>query len=170
MTVQTSEGRARQPLGAGQKVLVGSSAALLVGSALTLWRYVPQLPARIPTHWSGVSAPDGFGPPSELWTLWWTAASVSFVLGLLAFNLPASGRLNGMPPVPEQHQPRVRQLSRSLLLALQLVATSLLCGLLLADIVRASGGPDLRPFAFLLVAFVPVLLGVFSFKASLPPG
>lgn len=149
---------------------MGSTVTVLVVSAVILIRRLPELPARLPLHWNLSGRVDRLGSSSELWTLWFTAAGLALVLGLLAFNLPGSGQLNGMPQVPERDQPWSRQMIRSLVLALQLVVTLTLCGLLNFSIVLGSGGPNLIGFTLLPVVAVPVLMGYFLFKASQPQG
>jgi uncharacterized membrane protein len=148
------------PLWSGQKALLGASAALLVASALVLWQYVPRLPARIPTHWGGASTPDSFGPPSTLWGLWALMLGLWAVFGLFAWQIPKGKiRLNGMPPVTEQHAPHIYRELRSMVLLFQLILMVMLFSTLSNTVIYALGGPNMMGLTVFLIALFPLSIG-----------
>ncbi|WP_424949918.1 DUF1648 domain-containing protein [Deinococcus sp.] len=167
MTVQRSPVRIRLSLRPGQNVLLGVSAVLLAASALMVWHYIPMLPARIPTHWSGASAPDGYGPPSTLWGLWALMLGMWVVFGLLAWQAPG-GRvpLNGMPPVTPQNAERVLGELRTAFLMLQAMVMILFSGLVAMTIVYSLGGPNLIALSLLSVVLLPLGTGYMLYRLS----
>lgn len=157
----------RFSLGRAQKVLLGISTGLLIAPALVLWRYLPQLPARIPTHWSGVNVPDGYGPPSTLWGLWALMFGLWVALGLLAWRAP-KGRftLNGMPPITPQHAERVLSELRTSFLIFQCIILLLLSGIIVAIVLSSLGGPNLMAFSLLLIVLMPLGVGYTLYRMS----
>ena len=155
------------PLRRGQKVLLGVSAGVLVASALVLWHFVPLLPASIPTHWSGSSTPDGYGPPSTLWGLWAVMLGMWAVLGLLAWQAP-SGKfpLNGMPPITPRNAPHVLGELRTAFLIFQCIVMLIFSSIIAAVVVYSLGGPNLIALSLLLVVLVPLGIGYSLFRVS----
>ena len=158
------------PLGPGQKIMLASSVGVLTASALTLAWAIPKLPMQITLHYTNLANGTRPGPPSDLWALWTASLALWAVLGLVAWGLPRSNvPLNGMPPITEENVPRIFQAIRGLFLAVQLIVTLLLCGDLLASVVRGFGGPDLMALAQFPIAAIPVSIGYFLYKSSYPP-
>ena len=150
--------------------MLAASVGILTASALTLAWAIPKLPAQITLHYTNLANGTRPGPPSDLWTLWSVSLVLWAVLGLVAWGLPRSNLpLNGMPPITEENAPRIFQAIRGLFLALQLILTLMLCGELLASVVRGFGGPDLEALALFPVAAIPVALGYFLYKSAYPP-
>ena len=176
MMVQIPPRLERLPLGRGQKALLGVSAGVLVASALVLLHSLPHLPASIPTHWSGASAPDGYGSPSTLWGLWALMLAMWVVLGLLAWqvskgNLP----LNGLPPItprnaPQPHSaPHVLGELRTAFLIFQCIIMLIFSGSIVAVVVYSLGGPNLIVLSLLLVVLVPLGIGYMLCRISYLP-
>ena len=167
MTVQIPPRLERLPLGRGQKVLLGVSVGLLVVLALLLWRTVPLLPDRIPTHWSGVSAPDGYGPPSTLWALWALMLGMWLVTGLLAWQV-SGGRLllKGLPPITPQNAGRILGELRTAFLIFQCIVTLLFSCIIVATVVVSLGGPNLIALSLLMLVLIPLGIGYALYRVS----
>ena len=167
MTVQISPRLEHLPLRRGQKVLLGASTGLLVASALLLWHYIPLLPARIPTHWSGASVPDGYGPPSTLWALWALMLGMWLATGLLAWQV-SRGRLplKGLPPLTPQNAARILSELRTAFLIFQCILTLLFSSIIVATVVVSLGGPNLIALSLLMVVLVPLGIGYTLYRVS----
>ena len=167
MTTQIPPRLDRLPLKREQRVLLNVSAGVLVASALALWHFVPLLPASIPTHWSGASAPDGYGPPATLWGLWALMLVLWIVPGLFAWQLP-SGRfpLNGMPTITPQNAPRVLSELRTAFLIFQCIVMLIFSGVIAAVITYSLGGPNLIALTLLSVVLVPIGIGYMLYRVS----
>jgi hypothetical protein len=167
VTVQIPPRLERLPLGRGQKVLLVVSVGLLLASAGGLWRYVPQLPARIPTHWSGAGAPDGFGPPSTLWALWALMLGMWLMTGLLAWKVSGGTLpLKGLPPLTPQNAPRILGELRTAFLVFQCIVMLIFSGVIGATLVVSLGGPNLIVLPLLLTALVPLGIGSMLYRVS----
>lgn len=128
---------------------------------------MPQLPARIPTHWSGASAPDGYGPPSTLWGLWALMLGLWAALGLLSWQMP-KGKvpLTGLPPITTQNAERVLGELRTALLMFKGIVMLIFSGLIAATIVYSLGGPNLIALSLLSVVLVPLGIGFMLYRLS----
>ncbi|WP_407573054.1 hypothetical protein [Deinococcus altitudinis] len=150
------------------RLMLGTSLGALFSTALVLWRALPQLPVQIPLHFNIADRSLRLGPASDLWILWWTIAGTWVLLLFLAQAVQKAGRLNGMPVPAAEDQPRVRLELRGMMLALQIIVMLIGCGLLIGNIIRGLGGPHLEALAILPVVAVPVTLGYFLYRMSIP--
>lgn len=170
MMVQIPPRLERLPLGRGQKALLGVSAGVLVASTLVLLHSLPHLPASIPTHWSGASAPDGYGPPSTLWGLWALMLVMWVVLGLLAWQVSKGNLLlNGLPPITPQNARHVLGELWTAFLIFQCIIMLIFSSSIVAVVVYSLGGPNLIVLSLLLVVLVPLGIGYTLYRISCLP-
>ncbi len=167
MMVQIPPRLERLPLGREQKALLGVSLGLMVALALVLLQYIPHLLTSIPTHWSGASAPDGYGPPSTLWGLWALMLGMWIALGLFAWQVP-KGKvpLNGLPPITPQNAVRVLSEVRTAFLIFQCIVMLIFSSIIVATVVYSLGGPNLIALSLLMVILVPLGIGYVLYRVS----
>ena len=127
----------------------GLSATALLGAGWDLATHWSALPARIPTHFGASGNPNGWGGKDSLLLLLGTTAGM-FILLTIAESYQ---RLINIPIKVDRESPAVRQLLRSMVIAMKAVITVAFAWIVNLTIRTALGQAD-----GLGVAFLPLFL------------
>jgi uncharacterized membrane protein len=132
--------------------------ALVLYTAFVIYRVMPQLPERIPTHYNWAGHPTAWGSPDVLWTLLIAqVAGTALILAVPAIGRRApqlvnlgTRRLSDFPPAAREHiMPLLGDMCGWLA-----VLYCFLFSLLIRDMIRAGFNPRESPSFWIVWAFL----------------